>query len=185
MDPFFNDELRALEEEYMKLAERLSQARRQSEPRPLEGSFEFETPDGQISLEALFDARPDLLVIHNMGTFCSYCTLWGDTLIGLHRHLTERTQMVMISPDPVDVQQQFAESRGWPWPMARDTSGFSRAVGYASENGMYPGCTTLYRSENGILITGQTPFGPYDQICGAWHLMDLLKDGPAEWEPKH
>jgi hypothetical protein len=29
------------------------------------------------------------------------------------------------------------------------------------------------------------PFGPGDAFCPTWHVLDLLADGAAGWEPKY
>lgn len=183
MNPFMNDEIKQLEEEYMALAMKLSEARKNAEPIPLEGEFTFDSPDGPKSLLDLFGESEELLIIHNMGRGCDYCTLWGDTLASLYKHLTQRAPVVMISPDPVAVQQEFRSERGWPWQMFHEPGAFSTQVGYMEGRSMYPGCTAVARDGDRIFVTGQTPFGPGDQICGLWHLMDLLRDGQNGWQP--
>ena len=34
--------------------------------------------------------KDDLVVIHNMGASCAYCTLWGDGFNGVYEHLANK-----------------------------------------------------------------------------------------------
>ena len=65
-----------------------------------------------VSLLELFRDKDDLLVIHNMGRSCVYCTMWADGLVSSLPHIEDRTAVVVVSPDPADMQREFAESRG-------------------------------------------------------------------------
>src|SRR5262245_24363318 len=79
--------------------------------------YEFATTRGAVRLSELFGNKRDLILIHNMGTSCPNCTLWADGLNGIYDHLANRAVVVISSPDPPDVQQQFAQGRGWKVPM--------------------------------------------------------------------
>jgi hypothetical protein len=79
--------------------------------------YEFTNSDGAVRLSELFGHHEDLIVIHNMGVSCSYCTLWADGYNGIHQHVVPRVGFVVSSPDQPIVQQRFAESRGWKFPM--------------------------------------------------------------------
>lgn len=183
MNPFMNDEIKKLEEEYMALAMKLSEARKNAAPVPLEGDFFFNSEAGPVSMLDLFGDGDELILIHNMGKGCDYCTLWGDTLASLYQHLIQRAPVVMLSPDPIEIQNKIKEERGWPWPMYNEPGTFSTQVGYMDGGDMYPGCTAVSKDGDKLFVTGQTAFGPGDQICGVWHILDLLKDGPKGWEP--
>lgn len=158
-------------------------------------AFTFQTPDGEVSLESLFGDQDDLIVIHNMGVHCSYCTLWGDGLNGLLPHLENRAAVALCSPDAPDVQAAFAENRGWNFRMVSDTERtFTRAMGYArdveDEDGgtrtmVMPGFSTFTRDEDGtVRRVAHAPFGPGDAYCAVWHMMPLLEDGVDGWQPK-
>lgn len=49
------------------------------EPQPV-ADHVFGTLNGSTMLSALFGERDELIVIHNMGSKCAYCTLWADGL---------------------------------------------------------------------------------------------------------
>ncbi|HBK90668.1 MAG TPA: hypothetical protein DDZ68_03235, partial [Parvularcula sp.] len=77
-----------LEAEIMEKAQRLA-ALRKAEP-PIEiGDYALQTEGGETTLSALFGGREQMLVIHNMGQACRYCTLWADGLNGLVPHLED------------------------------------------------------------------------------------------------
>ena len=78
----------------------------------------------------------DLFVIHNMGRSCPNCTLWADGFNGIYPHIADRAAFVVASPDPPDVQQSFAASRGWRFPMvSHQGSSFAADMGYRSAIG--------------------------------------------------
>lgn len=145
------------------------------------------TLDGPVRLSDLFGGRADLLVIHNMGRRCAYCTMWADGLNGLLPHLLSRTAVVLASPDAPEVQADLAQRRGWRFRMvSTQGSSFTREVGFESADGSpWPGVSALHRARDGtIRRTGASVFGPGDDFCPVWHLLDLLKDGPGGWEPR-
>ena len=60
-------------------ADRLGFARR-----PVEDVV-FESEVGPVRLSELFGEHDDLVIIHNMGASCRYCTLWADGFSGYLR----------------------------------------------------------------------------------------------------
>jgi len=58
-----------------------------------------------------------MVVVHSMGRSCPGSTRRADGYHGIHSHVTSRAAFVVSSPDPPDVQQAFAASRGWNVPM--------------------------------------------------------------------
>ncbi|MFG0283668.1 MAG: DUF899 family protein [Phycisphaerales bacterium JB039] len=182
-----NPQIEKLEKEYRAAAERLSEALRQEPPEPV-GDYQLQTGDGPVHLSDLFGGRDELLVIHNMGRKCVYCTLWADGFNGLADHFLNRSAFVVISPDPPEVQREFAASRNWRFPMASCAgSTFAKDLGFEPQPGKFwPGASALRKSADGSMVrTGRTVFGPGDLYCSIWHLMDLLPNGRAEWAPKY
>ncbi len=139
-----------------------------------------------VSLGALFGAKQDMFLVHNMGTSCNYCSLWADGFVGLLPHLERRAAFVVVSPDSPERQRAIAEARGWPFRMvsAAGTSLFDD-LGFVDGIGdPMPGVSTLRRREDGAIERVQrAEFGPGDQFCAAWHLLDLLDGGRGDWEP--
>ena len=148
--------------------------------------YEFATLGGTLKLSELFGTKRDLIVIHNMGVSCAYCTLWADGYNGIYHHLIERAAFVITSPDPPDVQRRFAESRGWRFSMAshRDTS-FATDMGYRDERGKFlPGVSVFQLSGARIFRVSDTPSDVGDEFCPLWHLFDLLPAGIGDFRPK-
>lgn len=145
--------------------------------------------DGQtVMLSELFDKNGDLLLIHNMGRRCVYCTLWADGLNGFHKHIANRTGFVVVSPDEPAVQKAFATGRGWEFRMLSGHGGaFIKDMGFVDDEGDYwPGVSTFKKSEDGtIRRVAVDIFGPGDAYCSVWHFFDLLDGGVKEWEPKY
>lgn len=186
VDPNLDAEIEDLERRIEALKAERSEARRRRGPEPIE-DHEVGTSDGSRRLSDLFGAHDDLLLVHNMGTTCAYCTLWADGLVGLLPHLTRRSAVALLTPDPPDVQRAFAAARGWPFVFASDpTRSVARALGFAPEEGFsLPGVSALRRAADGSLVrTGRAAFGPGDDYCAVWPLFDLLEGGVAGWAPR-
>ena len=185
--PTMTDEITRLEEEISALREKLSEARRNVPPEPV-ADYAFTTLDGAVKLSELFGKHDDLLVVHNMGKSCPYCTLWADGFNGVTEHLESRTAFVLASPDDPSTQATFAASRGWLFRMV-STAGndFTHDMGFEPEPQKYwPGVSAFRRLDDGTIVrTGLTTFGPGDHFCSVWHFFDLLAQGVDGWSPKY
>lgn len=184
-DPNVANRLKDLEERMAGLRKEMQETLSQAAACEVK-DYVFATPDGKVKLSDLFGGKKDLFVIHNMGKGCSYCTLWADGFNGVYDHLADRASFVLSSPDSPDVQKAFAESRGWRFPMVSTKgSSFAADLGFASGDGVMPG-TSVFQMEGGkIRRVSMAVFGPGDDYCSVWHLMALLPQGPAGWEPKY
>jgi predicted dithiol-disulfide oxidoreductase (DUF899 family) len=139
-----------------------------------------------VTWDLLFDGRSDLILIHNMGKKCRYCTMWADTLTSSLPYLESRASVVLVSPDPAPVQQAFAESRGWRYRLLSDPERqLSGPLGFYNEkDGDWPGTSVLHRDSDGsVTRTGKAFFGPGDEFCPPWAFFALLKGGAGNWEP--
>lgn len=148
--------------------------------------YQFATPEGPVRLSALFGDNDDLIVIHNMGTSCPYCTLWADGYNGIYPHLANRAAFVVSSPDPPAAQRKFARGRGWKFPMvSHQGTSFAADMGYRSkERGWLPGVSVFRRDGARILRVSDAGSSPGDDFCALWHLLDLLPGGAGGWAPK-
>ena len=145
--------------------------------------YPLATLRGTVQLSELFGAKHDLIVIHNMGVACPNCTLWADGLNGIYDHLADRTAVVVSSPDPPDVQQRFAQSRGWKFPMvSHHGTTFAEDMGYRSKRGGWlPGISVFRRDGARLLRVADAGFEPGDDFCALWHILDLLPEGAGDW----
>ena len=184
------EELAALEEQIFELKRRRIELRKKAHGEQVENYQLTDHNNQSVSLADLFGDQKDLLVIHNMGTSCPYCTLWADGFNGVWQYLTDRSAAVVVSGDPVSTQKDFKEKRGWTFPMySGEGSDFIHAMGFEGEphpeyGKFRPGASAFRKQDDGTIIrTAKTWFGPGDDYCAVWHLLDLFEDGPAGWEP--
>lgn len=176
-------EAEKLEAEIMERALKLAALRKAERPTEIP-DYEFQSLDGPVNLSALFAGRDRLLVIHNMGQGCRYCTLWADGFNGALDHLEDAAAVVMVSKDAPDVQRAFAQSRGWRFRMASHGGG-----AYMTEqsvmDGNYPGAVFYERDGDKILRRGKAVFGPGDIYCPVWGLLALGGLDEADWTPQY
>jgi len=179
-------EIERLEQEIAERSERLAEHKRQLPQTPV-SDYTLTGPDGPVKLSHLFGEGKDLIVIHNMGKGCRYCTLWADGWNGILPHIENRAAFVVVTPDSPDTQAQVAHSRGWKFRMiSSHGSTFTEDMGFRSEKSWLPGVSTFYKNNDGSIIrVARAGFGPFDTFCSAWHLFGLLKDGVNGWEPKY
>ena len=158
----------------------------QTEIEPQEvDDYEFATTAGLVRMSSLFGKHSDLIVVHNMGRSCPNCTLWADGYNGLHQHVVSRTAFVVSSPDTPAVQEQFAASRGWRFPMvSHQGTSFAADMGYRSAKGWRPGVSVFKRDGSRILRVSDTGWSPGDDFCALWHFFDLLPGGAAGWQAR-
>ncbi|MHC5012195.1 MAG: DUF899 family protein [Planctomycetota bacterium] len=184
------NEINALGKELMEKQQKLDELRRSLPPEPV-GEYVLKGPNDQdVPFADLFGDHQDLLVIHNMGRQCPYCTLWADGFNGVVDHLQNRAAFVVVSPDTPEEQQAFAASRGWRFRMlSNGDSGFTEAMGYMPEKDgkrhPWPGVSAFRKREDGSVVrTAHSPLGPGDPYCAVWHLFALFEGGVGAWQPK-
>ena len=167
------------------IREKMRKTLAETEPEEVR-DYAFAVPDGKRALSDLFGKRDELFMIHNMGRKCPYCTMWADGFSGVYHHLADRASFVVSSPDAPAVQKEFAEGRGWRFPMvSHQGTSFAVDMGYGSEEeGWQPGISVLRREGKRILRLSDTGFHPLDDFSVVWQILDLLPEGPAGWSPR-
>jgi len=188
---------------YTETIEQLNDARRRileirAEIRELQAQIEPEAVEdytlrslsGPVQLSELFGDKDDLIVLHNMGSGCAYCTLWADGFNGELPHLEDRAAFVLTSPESPAKQKEFADSRGWNFRMiSHEGSNFAADMGFYAEEGEYagwhPGVSAFKKSADGLVRVSHTQLGPGDDFCAVWHLFDLLPEGADGWSPQY
>ncbi len=177
--------IRLREASLVRSAEKLAALKRRQ---PLEhvADYHLAGPRGPVKLSQLFGRKKDLIVIHNMGVQCKYCTMWADGFNGLLPHLLSRAAFAVVSPDPVAVQRKFAASRGWKFPMySAANSPFIHDMGFLpTPDDPLPGVSTFCHVRGKVFRVASAPFGPFDQFCATWPLFALLADGVGDWQPR-
>jgi predicted dithiol-disulfide oxidoreductase (DUF899 family) len=117
------DELAALEAEYAKLGQRVTQQRRQLPWVPVEKEYEFDTEDGKKTLAELFDGRSQLLAYnimfgpdYELGA-CPGCSNLGDELDATRLHLNHRdVTLICFSRAPIGRLAAYRQRMGWQFP---------------------------------------------------------------------
>ena len=148
-------------------------------------NYTFETLNGPVALLDLFGGREQLLLIHNMGQGCRYCTLWADGLNGFVPHLESVISLTLVSKDTPEVQRQFANSRGWRFNVASHGGGDyiqEQTVMKGADN--MPGAVLYERRGERIFRKNSCIFGPGDLYCSIWNLLGMAGIGEASWTPQ-
>ena len=180
-----NDEIAAVERRIGELTAELNALRRQNPPTPVP-DYAFQTLDGETSLNQLFGEREQLLVVHNMGQGCRYCTLWADGFNGLLPHLESVLSVVLVSKDVPAVQRRFAHSRGWRFRMASHGGGaYIQEQGVFGEAENYPGAVVYERQGAAILRKNACVFGPGDLYCAVWPFLGMAGLDGDDWTPQY
>ena len=174
-----------LEDSLVRQNEKLAALKRRLPPEEVKDYF-LTGPDGKVRLSELFHGKKDLVIIHNMGRSCRYCTMWADGFNGLRHHFADRAGFAVVSPDAVATQQRFARSRGWLFPLySGKGSTFIKDMGFLPKpTEPMPGASTFRRKGRKIYRIASAGFGPFDSFCPTWPLFALLEGGVGGWAPR-
>lgn len=145
------------------------------------------TEGTKVTLGDLFEDKNELIVIHNMGMSCPYCTLWADGFNGFTNHIENKASLVLTSPDDYKELEQFSKSRGWNFKcVSTDGTTFKEDLGFKDDQGhVFPGVSVFLKQDDGtIQHYTKAAFGPGDDYCSIWSLFELLPGGSENWHPK-
>lgn len=199
-------ELLAKEKELTHLRDEIAQQRRELPWVKVDKVYRFVGPEGECSLDELFDGCSQLLVYHfmfgeNWEEGCPSCSFWADNFEGIGIHLAHRdATMVAISRAPFGKLKHYRERMGWsfPWYSSQGSDfNFDCQVSYTPEQvesgeGEHnyasrqvmeelPGVSVFYRDDAGdIYHTYSTYARGLDILNGAYSYMDLLPKGRDE-----
>src|SRR3989338_8150294 len=56
----------------------------------------------QVDLEKLFGGHDEMILVHNMGPQCPYCTLWADGFNSLIPYIRSRCALVVETDKPAE-----------------------------------------------------------------------------------
>lgn len=143
-------------------------------------------PGGKkVKLSQAFGKHEFMVLVHNMGKSCPYCTLWADSFNSIWRHVEQgvpgmkaNAAFVVVSPDDQVTQQKFARSRKWAFRMlsAKGTKLFGD-LGFADEKGNpWPGVSILRRKGRKITRVAKDFFGPGDRYNAIFSFFALMGD---------
>lgn len=179
------DEIRALEKQLYELTTRLNELRKTQVGAEV-SNYTFSTLDGDVTLLELFGDHDRLLLIHNMGQGCRYCTLWADGLNGFLPHLESAMSVALVSKDPPDLQRRFANSRNWRFRLASHGGGdYIQEQSVSAGEINTPGAVVYERDGDRITRKNAAEFGPGDLYCSIWNLLGMAGFGVADWTPQY
>jgi predicted dithiol-disulfide oxidoreductase (DUF899 family) len=183
--PEVDAEIARLRDQIHTASARLAELQRSVPPVQIQ-DYPLITTDGPVMLSDFFQGKEDLIVIHNMGSDCDHCTLWADGFNGIESHVHDRAALLLVSADPAEQAENFANDRGWMFAVASGQgTEFSRDMGFESDGSPSPGMSTFHKDAEGkIYRVAQDEFGPGDRYCSILHLFARLKDGVKDWTPK-
>lgn len=197
----------AREKELTAARERLAEERRALPWVKVDKAYQFDGPNGIVSLGDLFKGRPQLVVQHVMfapdwDAACKSCSFWADGFERMVPHLAARdTSMAAVSLAPSAKLDAFRKRMGWTfdWVSSGGTD-FNRDYGVtfsqeeiASGEPMYnfgttaihgpelPGISVFYRDEAGEIFHTYSCFARgLDMMNAAYQYLDLTPLGRHE-----
>jgi predicted dithiol-disulfide oxidoreductase (DUF899 family) len=108
-----DDAIAQAERAVLEAKKRLAEALQARPPeRVSDYTFAHAGSGSPVTLTALFGPHRELLVVHNMGKRCPYCTLWADGFASMYKHIASRCAFVLTTPDEPAVASAFASARG-------------------------------------------------------------------------
>ncbi len=180
-----NDEISKIEHQIFELTAKLNELKKTNSGDEVK-NYAFSTLNGEVTLLELFGEHDRLLVIHNMGQGCRYCTLWADGFNGFLPHLESAMSVILVSKDLPEVQRTFANSRNWRFRLASHGGGqyIQEQTVMEGENNV-PGAVVYERDGNRIARKNAAVFGPGDLYCSIWNLLAMAGLSAADWTPQY
>jgi predicted dithiol-disulfide oxidoreductase (DUF899 family) len=177
-------EIKNLEKEMYAIAQKLEKLRKEAPPSEI-NNYTFQTLLGKTTLLDLFGKKDKLLVIHNMGQGCRWCTSWADGINAALPHLENLFSVVLVSKDSPEAQRTMALNRNWKFRMASHGGQeyISEQTTEAGQNNM-PGLVFYQREGNKIFRKNATTFGPGDAFNPLFHIVTLGGIGMEEMTPQ-
>ena len=179
-----NNEIREIEQKIHTLMERLAKLQQSNRGNEVI-NYSFSTIEGEINLLDLFGEKDKLLLIHNMGQGCRYCTLWADGFNGFLPHLESTISVVLVSKDAPQLQRKFANSRDWRFRLASHGGGeYIQEQSVMKDSNNMPGAVVYERDGDKIYRKNDCVFGPGDIYCSMWSLLGLAGLNETSWTPQ-
>lgn len=176
------ERIQVLEAEIETRSDELSQLRQRLEPIKIR-DYEFETIQGLSQrLSDLIHEEDGLVMVHNMGRTCPYCTTWADGFSDSYHRISSKVPFLVTSKESPEQQEKNRQERNWAFPMVSSQNNrFLEDLGFRKDGMVYPGLTYLTKNEAGEIFShGLHVFGPGDEFGMLWHILDLV----GKWDAK-
>jgi len=200
-------ELLAAEKEFTRQRDALTRRRMAMPWERVEKSYQFEGPNGVLSLADLFDGRSQLIVYHFMfgpdwEEGCKSCSFWADNFNGILIHLNHRdVTFIAVSRAPLAKINAYKMRMSWsfPWVSSHGSDfNFDYHVSFTPEQiaegkayynyGVRPndvsdeqGISVFCKNESGDVFHTYSCYGRgIDMVNGAYQFLDLVLKGRNE-----
>jgi predicted dithiol-disulfide oxidoreductase (DUF899 family) len=176
------------EKAHTRARDALAAERRRMPWMAVEKDYEFEGPEGRMSLADLFDGRRQLIVyraFYEPGVEgwpergCKGCSMVADQVANV-AHLNERdTTLVFASRAPQANIAQLKKRMGWEMPWVTITDSFDKDFGVEE----WHGTNVFIRDGDRIFRTYFIDNRGDEQMGGTWNYLDITPLGrQEEWE---
>jgi predicted dithiol-disulfide oxidoreductase (DUF899 family) len=184
--PGIEQQIYQLEMDLFTQKQKITELRKKLPPVEVQDYFFRDRNGKKVKLSEMFGKKTELMVIHNMGKSCPYCTLWADECNGIIGHLENRVPFAVVSPDDYRVMAKFTSGRKWKFRIySSKGNSFKKDTGFEDEGSPMPGVSVFVRKDGKIYHHSKSYFGPGDNFCALWHYLNLLPDGANGWEPRY
>jgi predicted dithiol-disulfide oxidoreductase (DUF899 family) len=199
-------ELLAAEKEFTRQRDALTRRRMAIPWERVEKSYQFEGPNGALSLADLFDGRSQLIVYHFMfgpdwEEGCKSCSFWADNFDGISIHLNHRdVTFTAVSRAPLAKIEAYKKRMGWSFPWVSSYGSdfnYDFHVSFTEEQlaagkvdynyGLVegyqelPGISVFYKNERGEVFHTYSCYARgIDMVNGAYQFLDLVPKGRDE-----
>lgn len=199
------------EKEFTRQRDELSRQRRELPWERVEKPYDFQGPQGKLTLADLFDGRGQLVIYHFMlgpgwAEGCPSCSYISDHFDGMAIHLANRdVTLVVVSHAPIAEIEAFKKRMEWRF---RWISSFGSDFNYdyqvsaspeeANKDKVYynyemmsfpsqerPGLSVFSKDADGIYHTYSTYARGLDILVGAYNFLDLVPKGRDEAGLRH
>jgi predicted dithiol-disulfide oxidoreductase (DUF899 family) len=193
------------EKAFTKAREELARERRELPWERIDKVYDFEGPEGRLTLGDLFGDHSQLVVYHFMlgpdwKEGCPSCSFWADNYNGIDIHLAHRdTALVAISRGPIDSIEAYRKRMGWNfrWVSSAGSDfnfdfgvsfppGERKAPNYNYDTIKYggeeaPGFSAFRRGDDGAIYHTYSTYGRgIDALNGTYQILDMTSKGRDE-----
>lgn len=182
------DRLLSKEKQATRALDALAAERRRLPMVRIEKDYEFEGPEGTVSLVDLFDGRRQLVLYHFMfapeGTPCTGCSSFTDNIARLEHLHARDTSLVLVSRATLPELARFKLRMGWtvPWYSSFGAD-FNYDFGMTTSEGETFGLSVFLRDGDDVFRTYFTNARGVDRLRLDFNLLDLTPLGRQEdWE---
>lgn len=180
-------EIPKVEKEAVKAKEKLAKLRRRLPALEVEDYSLVGAGGEKVTLSSVFGEKDELILIHNMGKKCPYCTMvggrvqWRPQAPGEPRGPCGRLPRPPGDPGPVRPKPGVEIQAG-----VEPGTALARDLGFQGSNGGYrPGVSVLRKERDGTLVrVSRARFGRGDDFSSVFSFFDLLPDGVGDWRPR-